>query len=507
MAISRRSVLRTGAGAVVAAGLAALPGAVARAGGPTIDWPQLGRHLQGTLVLPGNSSYAEAKQLFFSEFDAINPAAIAYCRSAADVATCLKFAHDNSIRATARSGGHSPAGFSLTSGLVIDVSRLDAVSGDAAAVVLGPGAQQVDVLDALAPAGLAFPGGLCPTVGAGGFVQGGGIGMLTRRYGLACDHLVAAEVVLADGRRVCAREDEEPDLFWALRGGGGGNFGIVTSYTVTPVPVTRMINFSTSWSWDDAAAVLSGWQHWAAGGPRQIGSGLTIQLSDAAPGNVPIVAIFGAWTGTPEDLDAALDDLQAKIGRAPASRVTQDLTYRDAMMQRYSCSDKTVGQCHRVGTSPGALLPRTGFTVERSRLYGTALPASAVDEVLTAFAADRRPGHGRGIHGACLFGGRAGEVAPDATAFVHRSAEISLSFSAALPTSTPAAEDKAAAEAWAATGLGVLSKYSGSTYQNFVDPRLADWRSAYYGANYDRLAAVKHAYDPYRFFTFPQAIG
>ena len=506
MTIDRRSFLRAGAGAAAAAGLAtAWPNAWAS--DAATKWDPLQRAIQGTVVLPGSSDYPQAKQLHFMEFDAVNPAAIAYCQSAADVSTCLKFAQDNGIRVTARSGGHSPAGYSLNSGLVVDVSRLKSVSGDASSVVIGPGVQQVDALNALSPNGLAIAGGLCPTVGAGGFIQGGGIGMLTRAHGVGSDHLLAADVVLADGRTVRASAYEEPDLFWALRGGGGGNFGVVTSYEVTPIAVNRMINFSTSWAWDDAAAVLAGWQQWAIGGPLTMGSGLVIQLSDAAPGNVPVVLVFGAWTGDPAALDAALDDLQAKIGRAPTSRTAQDLTFRDAMMQRYNCSDKTVEQCHRVGTTPVAELARTGFSIERSRLFGSSLSASAIDEVLTAFEADRRAGHLRAIHGAGLFGGKVNEVAADATAFVHRTAEVSLSFATGLPTGAPTAADHDAAVAWAAAGFGVLSRYSGETYQNFVDPYLADWKTAYYGANYDRLVRVKRAYDPYRFFDFPQAIG
>ncbi|WP_035303889.1 FAD-binding oxidoreductase [Actinokineospora inagensis] len=503
MTLSRRSLLRASAGAAIATAATAAAGPV----WPSA-WEQLRRNLQGTLVLPGSADYPQAKQLHFAEFDAVNPSAIAYCASARDVVTSVCFAQDHGIRVTARSGGHSPAGYSLTDGgLVVDLSRLRSVTSGPSSVVIGPGVQQVDALNALWPQGLGIVGGLCPTVGAGGFIQGGGIGMLTRKHGLGCDHLLGADVVLADGRLVHTSAAREPDLFWALRGGGGGNFGIVTAFEVTPVPVNRMINFSTSWAWADAADVIRGWQQWAVDAPLELGSGMVVQLTDAAPGAVPVVLVFGAWSGSPAALETALDDLASRVGHAPTSRTAQDLTYRDAMMQRYNCSERTVDQCHRVGTTPVAQLPRADFTIERSRLFGAAMSTTAVDELLTAFDADRRAGHLRAIHGAGLFGGTANTVAPDATAFVHRDAQFSMAVSTSLAGSAPAAQERSAALAWAATGFGALSRYSTSTYQNFIDPYLDGWQTSYYGANYARLVDVKHQYDPNRFFTFPQAIG
>src|SRR5262249_51819740 len=150
--------------------------------------------------------------------------------SARDVATAFAFAQDHGVRVAIRSGGHSYPGWSAGNGaLVIDVRPLHAVSLNGTTATIGAGASLVQVYDALGTRGRGIAGGSCPTVGVAGLTQGGGVGVLTRAYGLTCDAVTAMRVVLADGRIVTATADQEPDLYWALRGGGGGHLGVVTS--------------------------------------------------------------------------------------------------------------------------------------------------------------------------------------------------------------------------------------------------------------------------------------
>jgi FAD/FMN-containing dehydrogenase len=222
------------------------------------DWSALARALQGTLVRPGSPQYPTAHQLFSTRFDHILPAAIAYCASPTDVQTCLAFARRFGIALAPRSGGHSYAGYSTTSGLVVDITRMNAVSVNASTGVatVGAGARLIDVYAALAQHGLVLPAGSCATVGIAGLTMGGGIGVLGRKFGLTCDNLQAAQVVVADGRLLTCNANHEPDLFWALRGGGGGNFGVVTSFTFQAHPVSTQKIITLRGARDSAPGII-----------------------------------------------------------------------------------------------------------------------------------------------------------------------------------------------------------------------------------------------------------
>lgn len=389
----------------------------------------------------------------------------------------------------------------------MDVSRIKGARLRGRHAVLGAGTQLVDVTDALAPHGLGFPGGLSPTVGVAGYLQGGGQGFLTRKEGMGSDHVLAAEVVLADGEIVVAKPDRDADLLWALRGGGGGNFGVVTRFKVRPVAVSTLVNIDLTWTWDHAARVLPAWQHWIAAAPRELGAQLDIVLRNAAPGSAPVVNLTGAWSGDAAGATAQVNELVAAVGARPATRREKQLPYRDAMMEQYGCADNTVPQCHRTGASPNGVLPRDAFFLARTRMYDAPQPASAVDTVLAAFDADRRAGHTR-VLSAVAFGGKANTVSRTETAYVHRGTQYALIAATRLPTGTPEEAELTAARSWEDAMFRALDPSSnGETYQNFTDPAMANWQSAYYAENYDRLVAIKRHYDPGRFFNFPQAIG
>ncbi|MFF8021145.1 FAD-dependent oxidoreductase [Streptomyces sp. NPDC007896] len=501
--ITRRALIGAGTAAV---GLAVLPNSPVSAGS-SAPWSTLAGKLQGQLVLPTDSGYGVAKQLELGQFDSVNPQAVAYCVSSSDVSVALRFAQDNALPSAVRSGGHSFGGYSTTPGLIIDVSRLNAITVGSGTVDIGPGAKNVEILNALAPHALVVSEGGCPTVSAGGFLQGGGFGFLTRPTGMACDAITSAEVVLADGCVVTASPTSHPDLFWAIRGGGGGNFGVVTRFTVTPHEGDQMAISNLIFPYDRAADVLHGVGQWLVDAPRTIGGGAYLVQADAAPGTVPALNVFLASRGTPAELASEAARLLSLTG-AVTARQDAVMTYQQVMMMIFGCSTLTQDQCQRAGKSPSGVLTRPAFGLERTRLGSAPYAQSDWANVVTAFDADRKAGQARYLdfH---FFGGAANDPARTDTAYVHRDSLFSVNYRVLI--NDPAqvtAETKAVATSWVDHGFDTIDPLSnGETYQNWMDAKLPNWRQSYYAENYARLKVVKAKYDPYHYFKFAQGIG
>ncbi|MFB8348209.1 FAD-binding oxidoreductase [Streptomyces niveus] len=502
---SRRSFL-VGAGATALA-VTAFQGSSAARTASGGKWNQLGRHLRGRLVLPSDPDYRRAKQLYLIQFDDSRPRAIAYCASAADVALCLRFAQDHALPIAVRSGGHSAGGYSTTEGLVIDVSRINSTTLGRDTATIGPGAQLVDITNTLAPAGLTISGGYCPTVAAGGYFAGGGMGLFTRSIGMASDKVTSAEVVLADGSVVTASPRRNSDLYWAVRGGGGGNFGVVTSYEVAPTPLTDLAACNLSWRFDQALDMLDGWTRWLVDAPRAIGSGLLVTLEDAAPGKVPMATIFLGSVDPGGGFDGEIDRLVSLVGHAPSFRQAHTAPYQDILMDLYQCGGLTVQQCHRADTSPGGQLTRPVFGLWRSRLFGEgAMPREGWAKALSVLDTERQAGQMRQLQVVAV-GGAVNSVSRGATAYVHRDSLFSASFLTSNSVAPVPDEAKESAGRFVDAGFAVLDPYSnGETYQNFYDARLPDWQSSYYAENYPRLKRVKRSYDPHNIFRFAQSI-
>ncbi|MFI6208346.1 FAD-binding oxidoreductase [Streptomyces sp. NPDC051041] len=503
--ISRRTLLGAGS---AAAGLALVPAAQVAAEGSGAPWSRLAARLSGKLVLPTDPYYTVARQVELGQFDTVSPQAVAYCTSAADVSVCVRFAQDHGVRTAVRSGGHNYGGWSTTPGMIIDVSRLNAVTvRSASSVEIGPGAQNVDILNALAPHHLVVSEGGCPTVCAGGFLQGGGFGFLTRPTGMACDAVTSAQVVLADGRVVTTSARQYPDLFWAIRGGGGGNFGVVTKFTVTPHTGDQMAISNLIFPYDRMADVLDGVARWLVDAPHTIGGGAYVVQPDAAPGSVPQANVFLASRGTPTELAGETARLLALTGAA-LQRQDGVMTYRQLIMMIFGCATLTEAQCRRSEKTPEGVLSRPAYGLERTRMGSEPCSASGWADVMTAFDADRRAGQARylDLH---FFGGAANDLARTATAYVHRDSLFSVNYRVLINDPAQVTDEaKAVANAWADNGFATIDPLSnGETYQNWMDPSLKDWKASYYAENYARLSRVKARYDPYRFFRFPQSIG
>jgi FAD/FMN-containing dehydrogenase len=428
---------------------------------------------------------------------------VAYCAGASDVRRCIAFARDHGIVATPRSGGHSYGGYSTGTGLVIDVSRMNTVTTDTTAMsaVIGAGTQLVDVYDQLSNAGMLLPAGSCPTVGIAGLTLGGGIGVVGRKYGLTADNLIALDVVTADGQLLTCNSQEHPDLFWASRGGGGGNFGIATSFTFGLHPLPELALFTIDWPWESAADVLGTWQEWMATAPDELWSNCQLQSAGSDGLNVRSNGVF---VGSSSSLTTALQPLLRAA--TPSRQFVGSDSYRHAMLVEAGCESLSVGQCHLSGETAAGTLPRSSFAATSayllSSLSGAGLDA-AVGAVQTLQSAVPLVGGGLVFDS---YGGAINTVAPDATAFVHRHALCAMQSSTSWGPGDEGATVDAAQQWLAQTAEAMAPFVSRSAYQNYVDPTLVDWAEAYYGSNLPRLVAVKRRYDPDNFFHFAQSI-
>ena len=470
------------------------------AGGP--DWGALSSGLEGGVLLPTSAGYAAAAPVFNAIFDGTQPQAVVRCASAADVTATLAFARENSLAVAPRSGGHGYTGNSATTGVVIDVGAMNAIQVDASAgtATIGAGAKLVDIYDQLASQGICIPSGSCPTIGIAGITQGGGVGVVDRAYGLTCDRLVSAQVVLADGSVVACDATTNADLFWALRGGGGGNFGVVTSLTFSTFATSDLTSFSAGFAWSDAAAVLAAWQAWPQALPDTVWSGLVLG-SGGAPGATPSIAVSGVCIGSAADFAPYWSQFLAAAGAAPVSPSIVTQSFHDTLL--WSCDGRSVSQCHLASETSDGSVGRASF-VASSDFFDEPLPSAGIAALLGAVEAIVASEPLAVIMD--LMGGAIARVAPTDTAFVHRQALFSAQYYISGPVGVPA--DAVSQAQVAASGLRTtMSAWSsGEAYQNYLDPLLQDWQHAYYGANYDRLVQVKARVDPNQVFRQAQGI-
>ena len=479
------------------------------------SWTALARSLSGPLVLPADPGYAAARRSYDPRFDALAPAAVAYCASPTDAQRVVAFAREHGLRPVPRCGGHSYGGYSNGDGvLVVDVTPMGAlrVTGPSAptpgtgpgemAVVVGAGMRLVDLYAQAGAHGLLVPAGSCPTVGVAGLALGGGIGVLARAYGLTCDRVDALEVVTADGRLLHCDGGRNPDLYWACRGGGGGNFGVVTSFTFRAPPVPELALFTVDFPSGAAADVLGSWMTWQRDAPDALWS--NCQISAGGGGTALGVRSAGVFVGTAAALDSLVDDLVRAVGTQPTYRFVGPEQYLHAMLVEAGCSDLSVAQCHLASAGPSGVLDRNASVASSSFL--SAVPGAAGVDAFVGAVTDLRDGL-PGVGGGLVFdayGGAINGVDPQATAFVHRDKLCGIQATVATGASDAAV---ARGRQWLAHQSGAVSRYvDGSAYQNYIDPTLADWRRAYYGTNLERLVHVKQRYDPDDVFSFAQSI-
>jgi hypothetical protein len=480
-------VLAGGSGASAAAASRVLRLTRVRAASPST----LQAAIRGHVFRPGTPGFISASHVYNERFDSVLPTLLARPVDATDVRNAVRWLidHDKSFRA--RSGGHSYAGYSVFSGgVVLDLRKLTGVSVNHAAgtATIGAGSQLIDVYNGLAAHGVMLPGGSCPSVGIAGVTLGGGMGLAARKYGLTVDNMVGAQIVTADGNLHTVNAHSDPDLFWALRGGGGGNFGIVTQFVfkVHPLPSSASY-FFVHWPWSSASEAIAAWQSWAP----HASSNLT-SIFHLSAGGSATVSISGQYFGPSSNLPGLLGPLMSVPG---ASLSSGSMGYMNLQLLFAGCQGLSVNACHTVGASSGGTLARAFFNA-KSDYVSTPLPSAGRQKLISAIEARL----GLSGSGAILFdgyGGAINSVAPGATAFVHRNELFCIQYLTYNDTSS-----------WLGnTWSGMRPYVSGQAYQNYIDHNLPNWQHAYYGNNYARLKSIRQTVDPHHVFNFPQAVG
>jgi hypothetical protein len=415
---------------------------------------------------PGDENYDAAARVFFATGD---PALVVRPCDPDEVASALTHAARHDLAVSVRSGGHSPLGHSTSNGgMVIDLAHLDDVEildAGRRLVRVGGGATWGAVAVALEPHGWGLTAGDTTDVGVGGLTLGGGIGWMVRRYGLTIDHLVGARVVTADGRLLTTSADEHPELFWALRG-GGGNFGVVVDFDFVAQPVSTVHFGSVAYRLDDPADLLGRWRDAMRVAPEEVSSTLVLmpRMPDAPPA-ATVLLCYAGEPDTPEvDVDATIEPL-LELGTVTEAIISE---------RRYSEILEAAGH------PPGLRL------VVRNTLV-----RSLDDGVIAAINRLHAAPGARAIAVRSL-GGAFGRVAADATAFAHRDAEAMIVCMLMLPETASDAAVEQALVPWRA----VAARGTG-TYINFQASATAvDLAAAYPPATYARLAGVKRTYDP-----------
>lgn len=444
--------------------------------------------IRGHVFLPGQPGFTAAAHVYNPRFDGVLPTAVARPVDSIDVRSALRFtlAHDVPVRA--RSGGHSYAGYStLSDGVVLDLRELNSITVDkhAGTATVGAGAQLIDIYSGLARAGATLPAGSCPSVGVSGVTLGGGFGLAARHFGLTTDNLVAVKIVTADGQLRTVNRQTDPDLLWALKGGGGGNFGVVTEFTfsVYPLPASAAY-FNVRWPWSSASEAIAAWQSWAPHTTDKITS--ILHLNSGRP---PSINANGQYLGSAGALPGLLAPLLRVRGAVLSSHI--NLGYLPLQLLLAGCSGLSVAACHTVGAAPGGTLPRNTFNAKSDYV---AKPLSSAGRAAMVAAAEA-PGSGALLCDG--YGGAVNRVAPTATAFVHRDQLFCIQYYGSGSTA-----------AWISQAWTKMRPYvSGQAYQNYIDPTLKNWPQAYYGQNLKRLEAIRERVDPNHYFNFPQAIG
>ena len=444
-------------------------------------WRDLTAALEGEVVLPGSPRYDEVRRPQIPRFHNVRPQAVVLCRTPEDVAEAIAFARRLGSEVAVRSGGHDFAGRSSGPGMVLDLTPMHSLEVSDGLATVGPGLRLGDLYAALAQHGVAIPGGCGATVGIGGQALGGGLGLLGRSRGLTSDQLVAAQVVLADGRVVECDEQRHEDLFWALRGAGAQGLGVVTRLTLRTLPEPAATSFHLKWPDERAAALIAAWQEWSPTGPDRLAASLLVTVGGEARAD-PMVHLFGSMIGSETETAALLDEFVSVAGAEPASAERAHMRY--GSLKNYLAE-----------RGPGDQEDEDGHPYMKSEFFREPLPAGAVEALVEVFVRGRRPEEARKLD-FMPWGGAYNRVPADSTAFPHRQELFLLEHSVVVPAGFEAAATEAArtwlSDSWELTH----PSGSGGVYANFPDTDLPDEQRAYWRGNLERVRRVKEKYDP-----------
>jgi FAD/FMN-containing dehydrogenase len=442
---------------------------------------------RGRLIGPDDPGFDEARAVYNAMIDKL-PALIARPADADDVAAAVAYARERELLLAVRGGGHNGAGLgTVDGGLVIDLSGLRDIQVDpiARTVRVGGGCTWGEVDRATGEHGLATPSGIISTTGVGGLTLGGGLGHLTRRFGLTIDNLLEAEVVLADGRRVRASADEHPDLFWALRG-GGGNFGVVTSFLFRLHEVGTIFGGPTFWPVEQAEQVLSAYREFLPTAPRELNGFFcfhTVPPGPPFPEQIHLREVCGivwCYVGAEEPARKAMAPLMDALPE-PLLHGVHDMPHaqlQSAFDGLYPRGEQWYWRADFVKDLPDE-------AVSLHARYGAAMPT--MKSTMHLYPVD----------------GAAHDVAPSDTAWSYRDATWNAVFAGVDPD--PA--NVAAIRRWSVDYHEALHPYSaGGAYVNMMMDEGRERVRASYRGNWSRLARIKAAYDPDNTFRVNQNI-
>ncbi len=454
---------------------------------PAAEVDDLRSRFRGTVIAPGDGAYDDARKIWNAMIDR-KPALIARCAGSADVVQAVHFARERKIPLAIRGGGHNIAGNALCdAGLVIDLSALKSVHVDPQKrrAVVGPGATLGDLDHETQSFGLAVPVGINSTTGVAGLVLGGGFGWLSRKHGLTCDNLVAADLVTAKGDRIRVGEEENSDLLWGLRG-GGGNFGVVTSFEFHLHPAGRQVlSGLIVYPYDQSRAVLRAYREFTEAAPDELTVWVVMRKAPplpflpAAVHGKEIVALALCYVGDPEKGQQAIAPLRGFAKPVGEHVGAQPLT---AWQQAF---DPLL--------TPGA---RNYWKSHNFK----ALSDGVIDQLIQ-YAGKLPSPHCEVFVG--QLGGQVNRVAKDATAYAHRD----VSFVLNVHGRWLEARDDEKCISWARALFNATTPYAtGGVYVNFLTGEETDRIRGAYGPNYDRMVQLKRKYDPTNLFSLNQNI-
>src|SRR5579872_204568 len=447
--------------------------------------PALERCVQGEVLRPGSPEYEAARSIHNAEHDRF-PALIVRAAGVADVLTTVNFARQTGRTLAVRSGGHSFAGYGTSDDLVLDLSGMKSIEIDAERSVarVEPGVTWGEFAWKAQEHGMAVSSGDTASVGVGGLTTGGGIGWLTRKYGLTIDHLLSAEVVTADGRLVTADPAENADLFWAIQG-GGGNFGVVTSFTFRTHPVGMVVGGAVVYDATDGEALLRRYADYAASAPDELTTMAFIMNAPPAPFIPPamvgnLVIIIGAvYTGDLEEGQRVVALLRSLA--TPVADLMAPMPYPAIYELTREAEVK-------------------GRRSDVRSMFMSELSDEAIATILEHLRSMPSPFT---IGQLRVLGGAMARVSNDATAFAHR--DKPYMFTSIDEWMDPA--ETARERAWSDSFRHALQPFADGAYVNFLgDEGEERIHHAYPEPTYARLAAIKRKYDPANFFHLNQNI-
>jgi FAD/FMN-containing dehydrogenase len=449
--------------------------------------------LRGELLQPGDEAYGAARTVYWSHVDRY-PALIVRAVDEIDVIAAVDYARETGVPLGVRSGGHSFAGHGLVDGgIVVDLSGLNSIRIDPVrrTARVQPGVTWLEYGRAAQAYGLATSSGDIGTVGVGGLTVGGGIGWMARKYGLTIDHLLSVDIVTADGRLLRASADEHPDLFWAVRG-GGGNFGIITSLEFQLQPAGTILGGGVFYPATDAARILRTAADYASQAPDELTVMLIVTHAPPAPYipeervGEPVVLVALCYCGDPAEGERVV---------APLRALAEPIADTIAPMPYPGMFDLFPGM---FGLTADDELPSSRLAVRS--MYLEELTVEVIETIVAHGARARAPFAMAEIR---PLGGAMARVPVEATAFGHRDKQYMF---AAIAEWDDPAEDEQHQE-WAERFYKALRPHAAGVYVNFVqDEGEARVREAYQPAVYERLAAVKARYDPANLFRSNQNI-